>query len=78
MGGGPMGGPGMMEEGWTTEGGPEGFPGPGGLPPPPAMMSPKQVLCWLDMQDNSILRRVYYHCKFVMEQASCIHTKTNI
>lgn len=32
------------------------------------MLSPKQVLCWLDMQDASVLRRVMYHCKWVLDQ----------
>lgn len=55
---------------WSCDGD-ESFGGP---PPagigggPPMLISPKQVLCWLDMQDPAILRRVMYHCKWVLEQ----------
>jgi len=55
-------------------GGPGSGPGPmmqqQSQPPngPPMMLSPKQVLCWLDMQDAAILRRVLYHCKWVLDQ----------
>ena len=75
MGMGGPGGPGPNFNGgmnaWSCDGD-ESFGGP---PPsgiggggPPMMISPKQVLCWLDMQDPAILRRVMYHCKWVLEQ----------
>ena len=63
---GGMGGPNFQQQpggggmnAWSCDGD-ESFGGP---PPsgigggPPVLISPKQVLCWLDMQDPAILRR---------------------
>jgi len=81
---GNAGGPGPMApvmgmNAWSADGGdvnnfegggalPRPPPGPGQEGGPPAMISPKQVLCWLDHQDQTVLRRVMYHCKWVLEQ----------
>ena len=65
---GPHSGPGNFGgmNAWSFDGDDTDF---GAMdPPPPMMLSPKQVLCWLDVQDPAVLRRTMYHCKWLLEQ----------